>query len=718
MNVPIMNVPITNVPITAPITAPIQLAQSPAISDWLIFKPNQVHVLSGRVELGQGNLTALLQIAADELDLQIDQVTITGGDTRTTPNEGFTSGSLSITQSGMAIRWAASAARHALVAAAANKLTVSTERISAEAGKFLLDAEPVDLTYWDVIAEVNWGQEVVSLANPKSAATRRLTGVSVPRIDLVERIMGTPFVHDVQMPDMVYGRMIHPPCLGATLKPFDQKKLESRAGVLKVWRNGDMMGLIAESAHSANAACDWAHLKAQWSLPGNAPQDPIAAIRDSKEGVDLIHSAGDMASVSGRSVSHVVSRPYLSHGSIGPSAAIAVFKDDGLEVWSHAQGPFPLRDALAMVLDMPASSIEVIHHPGAGCYGHNGADDVALDAALLAKAFPGKPVKVVWSRADEFRCAPLAPGMVTRLEATLDATHTIQKIDVLVNSAPHGNRPGRNGSPNLRAAAFLDPPLLPSRSQDIPLAGGGGADRNAIPLYAIPNVLVRKRIVHDLPYRTSSMRGLGAHLNVYAIETLMSRLAMESGEDPFDFRLRHLTDERARNVLLALKKMTQHTELSLTGDGVGSGIGFAKYKNTAAYCAILVRVNVQERVRVTHAYAALDGGEIINPDGVINQTEGGMLQALSWTINEAIKFDGPVVATEAWVDYPILAFTDVPAIQVELIAQPNLPPLGCAEAAQGPMAAAIGNAVFNAIGVHVCDMPITHDALVNAVLNN
>jgi CO/xanthine dehydrogenase Mo-binding subunit len=641
-----------------------------------------------------------------------------GGDTRHTPNEGFTSGSLSIAQSGMAIRWAASAARELFIICIAKKLNVDADHISIHSGSFFLDERPMNLSYWDVLSEVDLSQKVEDFAKPKASDKRKLTGFSVPRIDLIDRIMGSPFVHDINMPGMVYGRMVHPPCLGAKLLHFDDRSIRSMAGVLGIWRDGDIFGLIAQSTHCANLACERAHLKAEWSLPNDAPTDPVAAIRNSEEAAEIIHTVGDVKQVLGQNISHLVTRPYLSHGSIGPSAAVAIFKEERLEVWSHAQGPFPLRDALAMVLDMPQTDIDVIHHSGAGCYGHNGADDVALDAALLAKAFPSRPVKVVWSRADEFRCAPLAPAMVTRVNVTLDETHTIQKIEVLVNSAPHGNRPGRNGSPNLRAAAFLNPPLLPSRSNDIPLSAGGGADRNAIPLYDIPNVLVQKRIVHNLPYRTSSMRGLGAHLNIYAIETLMEKLASQAHENSFEFRLRHLNDVRAKNVLHKLKTMTEKVNFETKTDGVGTGIGFAKYKNTAAYCAIWVRVEVQERVRVTHALAALDGGEIINPDGVINQTEGGMLQALSWTLNEAIKFDGPVVATEGWLDYPILSFSDTPEINVELIQQPDLPPLGCAEAAQGPMAAAIGNAVFNAIGVHVCNMPITHDALLNAVLND
>lgn len=697
---------------------PIQLERSPAIGDWVRLEPGMVKVLSGRVELGQGNLTALLQIAADELDVGLAQVRITGGDTRQTPNEGFTSGSLSIAQSGLAIRWAASAARQLLLAAAAKQLGVETARISVDGGVFSVDGVSAGLGYWDVASQVNWGASVAEFAKPKVPTQRRLAGVSVPRIDLIERIMGTPFVHDLVLPDMVHGRMVQPPCLGAKLVDLDEQALKRRPGVLAVWRSGHLVGIVAQSAHQASNACDWAHAHAQWDLPANAAQDAVKAIAESMEAVEMVFSNGDTAAATGHSTHHQVSRPYLSHGSIGPSAAVACWRAGRLQVWSHAQGPFPLRDALATVLGLPASDIDVIHHAGAGCYGHNGADDVALDAALLARAYPDKPVKVVWSRADEFRCAPLAPGMVTRIKASVDATHTIEAMDVMVNSAPHGNRPGRNGSPNLRSAAFLEHPLLPSRSSDIPLANGGGADRNAIPLYRIPHVVVEKRIVHELPYRTSSMRALGAHLNVYALETLMDRLAQDANEDPFDYRLRHLDDARACAVLQEVRQMAQAQHLDLSGEGVGWGVAFAKYKNSAAYCAVWVRVEVQERVRVTHAYAALDGGEIINPDGAINQTEGGMLQSLSWTTLEAIQFEGPVVSTEAWLDYPILPFSDVPEVKVNLIEHPELPPLGCAEAAQGPMAAAIGNAVFRAIGVHVKDLPITHDALVRAALNN
>jgi nicotinate dehydrogenase subunit B len=697
---------------------PVPLKTAPRVSDWLRFGDDGlVHVTSGRVELGQGNLTALLQIAADELELAPEKLRITGGDTLHSPDEGFTSGSMSITHSGQSIRWAASAARQLLVRAAAAQLGQSQDALSIRQGQLLCQGQNTALDLWQLAKHIDWSAEVAPLASPKPAEQRRVAGQSVARVDLAERVAGTPFVHDMALPDMLYGRVLHPPCYGARLQALDLDALRARAGLRAVWRDGELVGLVAEQAHQVEAAHAWASQHARWDLPAAPAGDPVALMAASTEEAVLVHQAGEPATQAAHTVRHQVSRPYLSHGSIGPSAAVAWWRDGHVQVWSHTQGPYPLREALAMVMDLPLEKVDVTHQAGAGCYGHNGADDVALDAALLARSVPGHPVKVIWSRADEFQCAPMAPAMVTTIEAQLDAQHQLQSMAVTVNSAPHGNRPGRNGSPNLRAAAFLARPMPQSKSQDIPLSTGGGADRNSVPLYNMAHVQVHKRLIHELPYRTSSMRALGATINVYAIETLMDRLADQAQADPIDYRLRHLSDPRARDVLNALQTRLQQAASMPASEGAGWGVGFAKYKNAGAYCAIGVRVVVQERVRVTHAFAVLDGGEIINPDGVINQTEGGMLQALSWAVQERMQLDGPSVATQSWLDYPILKFSDVPHLEVRLIERPELAPMGCAEAAQGPMVAAIGNAVFKAIGVQVHSLPITHEALVQAALN-
>lgn len=288
-------------------------------------------------------------------------------------------------------------------------------------------------------------------------------------------------------------------------------------------------------------------------------------------------------------------------------------------------------------------------------------------------------------------------------------------MQVTANSAPHGNRPGRNGAPNLRASAYLATPFPIPRSADIPPANGGGADRNAVPGYAIPHLRIAKRLVHELPYRTSSMRGLGAFANVYAIETLIDEIADNIGEDPIAFRLRHLDDPRTQAVIEGVAAQAQAILAEKMPEGAGWGLGYARYKNNAAYCAIIVWIEVDEAVRVTHVHACLDTGEVINPDGAINQTEGGILQSISWTLKEAVRFDGPDVATQSWADYPILTFSEVPELQVSLIARAEEPPLGCAEAARGPMAAALGNALRRTIGVPVRDLPLTRDAILRAL---
>lgn len=695
---------------------PAPLQGAPKISNWIRFAASRrLQVLSGRVELGQGNLTALLQIAADELDLDPSTISITGGDTTQTPDEGFTAGSMSIMAGGMSIRLAASAARHLLLAEAAKLLQSPIEALSIADGQVLRDGIDTALDLWQLAVRVDLDVPVADHADPKPPKARRLVGTSLPRIDLEARIVGQPFVHDLAFDGMLHGRPVHPPSLTARLVSLDLDGLRARPGVVAVVRNGLFVGVVAETEVTAIAATRWARTRAEWSDDAQSPLDAIDAIRSSEEAVEVVFETGKTDGVTGDVYETAVSRPYLAHASIGPSAAVARWDEGRLALWSQTQGVYPLRDAMAQVFDLAPDDIDISHRFGAGCYGHNGADDVALDAALLAKAVPGRPVMVVWSRATEFQCAPLGPAMVTSAKAVLDKDKRIASMTVTVNSAPHGNRPGRNGAPNLRAAAYLEKPFPPSRSSDIPLARGGGAERNAVPAYAIPNMTIAKRIVHELPYRTSSLRGLGAFANIYAIETLMDEIAHEIGEDPIAFRLAHLDDPRARAVIKGVVESARDLIANGSPEGTGWGLAYARYKNTAAYCAILARIEVDEAIHVTDVHACIDTGEIINPDGVINQTEGGIIQSISWTLKEALRLEGPNVATEYWSDYPILTFSEIPKVTVKLIERPDAPPLGCAEAAQGPMAAALGNALRNAIGVHVKDLPLTRDAIIRAL---
>lgn len=693
---------------------PRPLLDFPLVSNWLEIEPTGfVKLRSGRVELGQGNATAIIQIAADELEVQPSQIRLTAGDTREVPDEGFTSGSQSIAVGGMSVRLACSAARQLFLREAAGQLQADIDELSIEDGAVLLNGASTGLTYWALAPQVQLAVPAAEHASTKNPSQRHVVGRSLPRVDLESRIAGAPFIHDFELPGMLHGRPIHPPTMRSRLVSLDIEALRKRPGVVQALRDGSFAGVVASREEVAAAAAEWALANTKWDTPDEAPADPVAAMAASTEDVEVIADTGDVGAAEGRLVETKVSRPYLSHASIGPPCAVARWLDGRLTVWSQTQGVYPLRDALALVFGVAPDAVEVIHVPGAGCYGHNGADDVALDASLLARAAPGHPVRVVWSRADDFGRAPLGPAMVTRASAVVDSRNRITAMSVTANSASHGNRPGRNGAPNLRAAAYLEKAFPVPRSSDIPASSGGGADRNAVPLYAIPNLRVVKRIVHELPYRTSSLRGLGAFINVFAIETLMDDIACGIGVDPVAFRLDHLEDERARHVVAEAARAADWP--GSPGEGVGYGMGFARYKNTAAYCAVVARVQVEEDVRLTHAWACVDTGEVINPDGAVNQIEGGIVQSASWGLKEEVQFDGEAVSSLDWPAYPIMNFSEVPRIEVGLVSRPDDPPLGCGEAAQGPTVAAIGNAVRNALGVRIRALPVTREAIIAAL---
>jgi nicotinate dehydrogenase subunit B len=414
-----------------------------------------------------------------------------------------------------------------------------------------------------------------------------------------------------------------------------------------------------------------------------------------------------------RTIRRQYTRPYLAHASIAPSCAMAQWSGERVRVWTHSQGVYLLRADLALVLKLPIENITVGHMEGAGCYGHNAADDVALDAVLLAKAASGRPVRVQWSRTDEMSHAPFGAAMAIELEADLDARGEIVGWRHNIWSNGHTARPGRAAQPALLAATELANPFPRYIATNPPAANGGGADRNSIPLYDFPSWQIECHRLLTMPVRTSALRTLGAQGNVFAIESFIDELAAERGEDPVAFRLRHLEDPRAQDVIRSVAKRANWKPDKRAG--IGYGVGFARYKNTGAYCAVIAEVEGDENISVKRLTIAVDVGEAINPDGVVNQIEGGAIQATSWVLKERVRFDRQRITSNTWTEYPILRFSEVPRVEVELIVRPDSDPLGAGEAAHGPVTAAIANAAFDALGLRVRNLPITRGSLIAAM---
>ena len=698
----------------------IDLTSSPSLddnrncADWLdLSTDGKVLLRTGKVEIGQGILTALVQIAADELDIDPGRFEVLSGHTRLGPLEGQTSSSLSLEVTGRAIRLAASAVRRRLTDEAATLLQARPEDIEIPDGAVRASGRETPLTLWTLAGNVDLDIAVLDHAGPKRTGERRVIGTSLPRQDLPAKVSGTPFIHDITLEGMMHGRVLQPPSQMSRISHFDGAAFAEKFPDVRLVRNGSFVGVVAEREDVAVKAIELANSLATWQSDAKVAADIVGAIGSAEAPIDVVVDDGTVAPSNGEQVSVVIRKPFIAHASIAPSCAIATWRDGHLEVYTHSQAPHGLRDALAIVFDVDAlADVTVIHKPGAGTYGHSGQDDVACDAALLAREIPGTPVRVAWSRADDFVASPLGPGMVVEASAGLDDAGRLSEFEITSHSQPHAQRPGRGDVAGMTAAELIDPPFPWVPNNDVPIARGGGAERNATPLYRIPRVKVTKRIVKDLPVRTSALRGLGAIANVVAVEAVMDDAAAAAGADPVQFRLDHLDDERAKAVIEKAAEMAAWPGKQTETQALG--IGFAQYKNKSAYCAVVAEVQLGEHVTVSRVWACGDAGEVINPDGLINQIEGGIIQATSWALKEAVEFDGDRVVSDSWQSYPILKFSEVPMVDVALIDRPELKPLGAGETSIGPTAAAVVNAVSRALGVRISEMPITREAIARA----
>lgn len=684
------------------------LSSAPFISQWIrIGDDGTVWASTGKSELGQGISTALAQIVAEELGVSLDRVRMRPPTTAGSPDEGFTAGSLSVQQSGTALQAAARAARSLFHAAAVGRIGDSP--LSFDDGTFR--SATLSLSYADLIADVDLHVAIDSVDCSALPPLHGPIGNPEQRSDLPAKILGEPsYIQDLRLPGMRFGRIVRPAFRGARLAEAPQ--VLDLPGDAALVVDGSVVGVVASrEIHAIEAA---AIVRAQCVWEGT--QDPldaagVSSFLTSAPTEDVILAEGE--SRQGEVFTARYTRPFLQHASIGTACAVASVTDSAIEVWSHTQGVYPLRKDIARALGRDPSTITVHHVEGAGCYGHNPADDVAYDAVLLARAVPGIPVHVTWTRADELSWGPLAPAMVVDIESTTDTAGNLQawRWDGYGNG--HSSRPSTLPTPSLLAFAYQGNGIAIPPSQDPPLAAGQGTGRNAIPAYRAGSVQATAHRLLSMPIRASAMRSLGAHMNVFAIESHMDDLALAHGADPVEYRLRHLDDPRARAVIETVAEMASWG--NRLPDEVGRGIGFARYKNTGAWCAVVAEIEAVDHVNVRHLWIAVDCGRVVNPDGVINQIEGGAIQSVSWTLMEQVSFAQGAILNDDWETYPILRFSQVPVVETTLLDRPDQPWLGAGEAASGPTAAALGNALRCALGIRVRDLPLSPEHILAAV---
>jgi nicotinate dehydrogenase subunit B len=697
------------------------LESNPRLSQWVAqLTDGRFELRVGKVELGQGILTALKQIAMEELCVPESQVVLAEQSTESVPNEGLTAGSLSIQQSGEAVRTACRQLRTMFLATAASVTGHPSVVLQVKAGEFLDPSGHAVTSYAGLRGLVDFDVAVAAVGSPARPAQGASDAEPLLRVDLPDKVYGRPsFIQDLEFHGLLHARILRPPVHEARLGAGADDVLARVPEPVTVHRDGSFVAFVAEAEEEVylqaarfTGLLPW---EVQAEMPPPAPALSTWMRQQANETMVLQDDASSITRQgSGQQFSHSYSRGYVAHASIAPSCALARWDSGRLEVWTHSQSIFHLRGALAETLDMDPAAIVVRHVQSAGCYGHNGADDAACDAALLAMRFEGRPVRVLWSRESELGSAPVGSAMTTDLSARLHADGSVSDWNYEIWSNGFLGRPGYSGMP-----AFLGDshradraPLRPSA--DARKIGGYGIGRNAIPAYDLDGVKITQHRLLAMPIRTSSLRCLGAHLNVFAIESFMDELARAGGFDPVAFRLAKLQDERAREVIRRAAELAGW-DSAPKEEGVGRGIAYARYKNVSAYCAVVAEVEATENLKVRRLLVVVDAGRVVNLDGVLNQVDGGVYQAVSWALREEVKYDRTGITSTDWEQYPILRFSEMPKVESEVIDRPDSPSLGVGECVHGPVAGAIANALHDALGVRVRDMPLNNDNIVRAI---
>jgi len=666
-----------------------------------------VTLYSGKVELGTGVGTALTQIVADELDVPPSRIEVVEGDTATTPAQGKTWGSLTIQVGGVQIRQAAATARQALLQEAGKRLGAAAGDLVVEKGVVRARGDGKQISYGELIGGKNFALKIDQQAPLKDPANYKIVGQPIPRFDIPPKVTGQfTYIQDFKLPGMLHGRVVRPPAIGASLQSVEEKSVNDVAGLVKVIHQGNFLGVVAESEWGAIRAAQ--KLKASWSNWEGLPEQShlweyVRATKINKDDVTSnVGNAEQALEQAAKRVSATYNFAIHSHGSMGPSCAVAEFKDGKLTCWSASQATHDLRLQLAAMLSMKDSDVRVIYVDGSGCYGRNGHEDAAADAVLLARAV-GRPVRVQWMREDEHGWDPKGPPTLMDLQAGLDGSgHVVAWYSQLY--VPEG----AGGNVKLVAAELAGLPFEKGMSP------GNIINNSAIP-YTFPNVRTVAHRLAETPLRPSWIRAPGRMQNTFCNEAFVDEVAVAAGADPLEFRLHYLNDSRGADLLKRLARFAQWqgrtSQKASSGEvSTGRGTSYVKYELARTYVGAVADVEINRKsgeIRVKHVAIVQDCGQVINPDGVRNQIEGNVIQTVSRTLKEEVTFDRSHVTSLDWVTYPILTFPEVPDVDIDLMERPTEKPWGVGEPSSAVVPSAIANAVFDAVGVRLRSVPFT-----------
>lgn len=693
---------------------PEAVTAQPEIRRWVeLGADGEVHFYPGKVELGQGLRTAFTQIVASQFGVPLDRVHACVTTTERSPDQGQTSGTFSIEHGGTALAMAARGLRRVLARRAGERMGVPPEEVELDAEGALERRSGQRLSFAELAAMGPTDDQILATDRPEWAACP--LGEPVRRDDLRRKLTGAPaYIQDLALPGMLHARAVLPPRYDGEPVNFDADFARGLRGVVEVVQDGRLVLVVAEREELAIRAQERIALRMRWRHgDGIAERDVERLLRSLPAEEYIRRRDDDVEELLGSLRSHTATyvKPYQAHGPMSPSAAVAVAESDSLRIWTHSQGIYPLRREIAAFFGIAEGQLTVEHVDGPGCYGLNCSDDAALLAAIAARSTPGRPVRLHLSIQEEFGWDPYGPGMVGDLHAALDEEGSVKAWKYHVISDSHSTR--ANGAGDRLLAAWLG-----SRNLERPWVGlGEPSARNAWPLYDIPSMDVTARGVRG-PLRTGPLRSLGAFFNVFATESFMDELAELAGRDPVEFRLQHLRDERAARVLeLAAERVGWDPHVGPSGRGLG--VALARYKDTKAYAAVVAEVEVdpeQATFRVPRVVVACDAGTIVNADGLRNQLEGGVVQGLSRTLHEELHLAEDGVRERDWTTYHSLGFAEAPEVDVILVERPGYPPLGVGEVVTPQVPAAVANALDDALGIRMRQLPFTPESLEKRIL--